>query len=213
MYSEGRKMASPEQTALKPILRDIHRYWFGEPGSPTSRNPEKAAIWFRQSDDIDNHIRETFSRFIPMAARIDWDLDNLSREEQVALVVLLDQFPRNIFRTTGEAFAYDAKAREIARQLLDRGLDRFYLAERTFICVPFEHSEEVADQDLAVMLAARLAVEAPEDWKEEMRGGLDYFTKHRNIIRKFGRFPHRNVLLGRESTPEEIEFLKGGRGY
>lgn len=207
-------MPSPEQTALQPVLRDIHRYWFGDLKSPTDRSgDDKSSIWFRQSDETDAHIRETYGPYIDRAAVVDWDLDALSREEQVGLVILLDQFPRNIYRTTGEAFAYDSKAREIARQLADRGLDRFWLAEQTFVCLPFEHSEDIADQDLSVMLYAKMAVEAPADWKDNKREATDYATKHRDIIRKFGRFPHRNEMLGRESTPEEVEFLKGGRGY
>lgn len=206
-------MPSPEQIALTPVLRDIHRYWFGELASPTDQNPEKAAIWFRQSDDTDAHIRKTFGPFLQGAAAIDWDLGALSREEQVGLIVLLDQFPRNIFRTTGEAFAYDAMARAVARKLLAGGLDRFWLYEQNFVCLPFEHSEDVADQDLSVMLYAKMAVEAPEAWQANKREVTDYATKHRDIIRKFGRFPHRNAMLGRESTPEEVEFLKGGRGY
>lgn len=205
-------MYASEQNALKPVLRDIHRYWFGALASPTDQNEEKAKIWFRQSDETDAHIREAFGPYIAPAAAIDWDLDALDREEQVGLIVLLDQFPRNIYRTTGEAFAYDAKARDIARRLV-AGLDRFWLYEQNFVCLPFEHSEEIADQDLSVMLYARMAVEAPEAWLGNKREVLDYATKHRDIIRKFGRFPHRNGVLGRESTPEEVEFLKGGRGY
>ena len=206
-------MPSPEQTALTPVLRDIHHYWFGDLASPTDQNPEKAAIWFRQSDDTDAHIRETYGAYVPRAAAIDWDLGALSREEQVGLVILLDQFPRNIFRTSGEAFAYDDKALAIARKLLAIGLDRYWLHEQDFVCLPFEHSEDIADQDLAVMLYAKMAVEAPEAWKASKREVTDYATKHRDIIRKFGRFPHRNEVLGRDSTPEETEFLKGGRGY
>ncbi len=206
-------MPSSEQIALQPVLRDIHRYWFGDIASPTGANPEKAATWFRQSDATDAHIRDAYGRYIDRAAAIDWDLGALSREEQVALVVLLDQFPRNIYRTTGQAFAYDEKARRIAARLIADGLDRFWLHEQTFVCVPFEHSEAVADQDHAVYLFARMAVDAPEGWEDDRRMGLDFATKHRDIIRKFGRFPHRNVMLGRESTPEEVEFLKGGRGY
>lgn len=206
-------MPSPEQLALQPVLRDIHRYWFGELTAPDDQNPEKAAIWFRRSDDTDAHIRAAYGPYIARAAAIDWDLGALSREEQAGLVVLLDQFHRNIFRTTGEAFAYDAKARAIARRLVADGLDRFWLYEQSFVCLPFEHSEEIADQDLSVMLYARMAVEAPDGWQANRRELVDYATKHRDIIRKFGRFPHRNVVLGRASTPEELEFLKGGRGY
>jgi uncharacterized protein (DUF924 family) len=206
-------LPSKEQTAMKPVLRDIHRYWFGELKSRTDGNPEKASMWFSRSDEVDTTIRENFGRYIPEAAKIDWDVDDLSREEQIGLVVLFDQFPRNIYRTSGEAFAYDTKAREIAGELVDRGFERFYLAEQTFIWVPFEHSEDIADQDYALLLAARMAVEAPESHKAARRELLDYSTKHRDIIRKFGRFPHRNQVLGRESTLEELEFLKGGRGY
>ena len=206
-------MPSAEQIALQPILRDIHRYWFGDLATPTTKSPDKAQIWFRRSDETDAHIRESWGAHIPRAAAVDWDLGALSREEQVGLVVLLDQFPRNIFRDSGEAFAYDAKAREIASKLLAGGLDRFFLHEQTFVAVPFEHSEAIADQDHATLLFARMAVHAPDDWAEDRRSGLDFATKHRDIIRKFGRFPHRNAVLGRESTAEEIEFLKGGRGF
>ena len=132
----------------------------------------------------------------------------------VALVVLLDQFPRNLFRSSGEAFAYDWRAREIARALLATGFGRFFWVERIALVLPFEHSEELGDQDYAVLLSAELAVGAPENLRELCRGTLDYATRHRDIIRKFGRFPHRNGLLGRESTAEEAVFLaEKGRGW
>lgn len=207
-------MPSPEQEALNPVLRHIHAWWFGPLAGPADRNAEKAEIWFTQSDETDAHIRATYGGYIAPAAAVDWDLDALSREEQVGLIILLDQFPRNIHRESGEAFAHDGKAREIAGALIDGGLDRFYLVEQTFVCLPFEHSEDVADQDSSVLLFAQMAVAAPEDWKERKRNGLDMATKHRDLIRKFGRFPHRNAMLGRESTEEEAAFLaEHGRGY
>ncbi|MEQ8695084.1 MAG: DUF924 family protein [Bauldia litoralis] len=207
-------MPSDEQSAMQPILRDIHRYWFGPLAAPADRNPEKAEIWFKRSDETDTHIRETWGDAIASAAAVAWDLDELSREEQVGLIVLLDQFPRNIYRTTGEAFAYDRKARAIADALLVDGLDRFYLVEQTFVCLPFEHSEAIADQDRALLHFAEMAVNAPEELAEAKRLGLDFATKHRDLIRKFGRFPHRNEMLGRESTEEEKAFLaEHGRGY
>lgn len=196
------------------ILDDIHHYWFGELKSPTDRNPEKAEIWFKQSDATDARIRDAYGRFIAEAAAVDWDVDALSRAEQVGLVVLLDQFPRNIFRGSGQSFAYDGKAREIAGRLIASGLDRYYLAEQTFVCLPFEHSETVADQDRSVFLFAKMAVEAPAGWEEDKRGGLDYATRHRDLIRRFGRFPHRNAMLGRESTEDEKAFIaEKGRGF
>jgi uncharacterized protein (DUF924 family) len=199
---------------VKKVLTDIHRYWFGELQSPTAGVPqEQTDIWFRPTREIDDHIRDTFGKYLEAAKSTEWDLDNLARMEQVGLVVLLDQFPRQIHRDSSDAFAYDAKALSIARRLVAGGLERFWLAERTFVLLPFEHSEDIADQDTSVLLFAAEAAAAPEPLKESRRNQLDYATKHRDIIRKFGRFPHRNAALGRQSTPEEIEFLKGGRGF
>jgi uncharacterized protein (DUF924 family) len=197
----------------KKFLGDVYRYWFGSLSGPDDFPKDKSEIWFKQSDATDSFIRDSFGAAILEAANAKWDLGELTREEQIALVILLDQFPRNIFRTSGEAFAYDAKARELARRLID-GRHRFHRVERSFLFLPFEHSEEAADQDLSVFLFAEDAVSAPESWTKTSRIYLDYATKHRDLIRKFGRFPHRNAVLGRPSTPEEEAFLKEhGRGY
>ena len=199
---------------VKKVLTDIHRYWFGELKSPTDVVPaEKMQVWFRPTVEIDNHIRDTFGKYLEAAKATEWDVSHLSREEQVALLILLDQFPRQIYRESGQSFAYDAKAKAIADELIKGGFARFYPVERTFVFLPLEHSEDIADQDRAVWFFAGETVVAPEPARTGMRMALDYATKHRDIIRKFGRFPHRNVLLGRESTPEELEFLKGGRGF
>ncbi len=198
----------------KGILRDIHRFWFGELKSPDDLPGDKTDMWFRQSDATDNAIREQFGRFIPEAAAARFEIAGLSREEAVGLIVLLDQFPRNLFRNSGEAFACDARAREIALELLALGPRRYLPIERVFIALPFEHSESVDDQDYSILLIAELAVSAPPALKDYCRSTLDYATKHRDLIRKFGRFPHRNALLGRESTAEEKAFIaEKGRGY
>ncbi|HZP20268.1 MAG TPA: DUF924 family protein [Bauldia sp.] len=194
-------------------LRDIYRYWFGELSGPEHLPQEKFDLWFNRSDETDTFIRETWLGYLRRAGEAAWDLDRLGREEQVALVVLFDQFPRNIFRVFGEAFAYDGKARAIANELIAGGIDRFYLVERVSLVLPLEHSEDIADQDRCVLLFANAAVNGPAAWLNYNRNQLDYGTRHRDLIRRFGRFPHRNELLGRTSTAEEIEFLKGGRGY
>jgi uncharacterized protein (DUF924 family) len=198
----------------RKILADIHRYWFGDL-TPDGASPpkEKMQLWFRQSDATDADIRERFGQYLDGARDADWSLDSLTREEQVGLVVLLDQFPRNIFRVSADAFAYDAKARDVARALLQQGVERFLPIERQFLSLPFSHSETVADQDFAVAFTANEAVIADDADKERARVILDFASKHRDVVRKFGRFPHRNVMLSRESTAEETEFLKGGRGY
>ena len=142
------------------------------------------------------------------------DPERLTREESIALVILFDQFPRNIFRTSGEAYAYDARARDIARRLIAAGRERFHFIERSFLYLPFEHSEDVADQDYSLFLFAELALAVPESLRDYFRRDLDFVTRHRDIVRKFGRFPHRNAVLGRVSTAEEEAFIKEhGRGY
>jgi uncharacterized protein (DUF924 family) len=199
----------------RAILTDIHRYWFGDLKSADDPvAPETRAKWFRPTVEDDDRIRETFGRYLDPALATDWSLADLSRVEQVGLIILLDQFPRHIFRQSGQSFAYDGKAKAIAGELVRDGLDRFYPAERLFLTLPFQHSEDVADQDFSILLTAGLAVAASEAAKEGSRSALDFATKHRDLIRKFGRFPHRNILLGRQSTPEEEAFIKEhGRGY
>ena len=141
-------------------------------------------------------------------------MDGLSRAERIALVVLFDQFPRNIFRSSGEAFAYDAKAREIARALIRTGIETFFWVERVALVLPFEHSEDMADQDYAVLLAARACGRRAREPSRLLPHPADYATWHRDIIRKFGRFPHRNAVLGRNRPPRRAAFLaEKGRGY
>jgi uncharacterized protein (DUF924 family) len=119
----------------------------------------------------------------------------------LALAVTLDQFPRNIFRGRAESFAADAKARQVARHALSRGYERDLLpVERMFIYLPFEHSEELADQRLAVELFESIDHPERQKW-------VEYAVAHLRIIERFGRFPHRNAILGRASTTEELEFL------
>jgi uncharacterized protein (DUF924 family) len=196
------------------ILRDIHQFWFGELRSPEDFSEAKTAIWFQQSDETDCLIRERYGMLISEAASTAWDVAKLSREEAVALIVLLDQFPRNIFRNSSEAYAYDARALELSRTLGSTGFERYFWIERVALRLPFEHSEAVEDQDYSVLLAADLAVRVPEHLRAFSRYALDYATRHRDVIRKFGRFPHRNTLLGRQSTPEEDAFIaEQGRGF
>jgi uncharacterized protein (DUF924 family) len=195
-------------------LRGIYHYWFGELDSLGVHLPNTAQLWFQRSDETDRHIRETWEPFIHEAAGKDWDVASLTREEGVALVVLFDQFPRKIFRDSGPQFAFDAKAREIANALLADGHDRFFPIERNALSLVLQHHEDVSAQDRSILMAADLAVNGPENMREMHRIMLDFSTKHRDLIRKFGRYPHRNVHLGRTSTLEELAFMQEhGRGY
>ena len=155
--------------------------------------------WFVADPAFDAEIRERFQPLVERAAAGDCDDWIGSPRGALALCLLLDQFPRNIWRGSPLAYACDAKAREVSRAVIAAGLDRQLPAQqRPFLYLPFEHSEDLADQERCVDLMRDL-----DD--EEL---LDYARRHRDIVARFGRFPHRNDVLGRESTAEEVEFLQ-----
>jgi uncharacterized protein (DUF924 family) len=157
--------------------------------------------WFKPDLELDREIRERFLAVHEAAVAgklADWEQ---TAEGALALLILLDQFPRNMFRGTARAFASDAQAREIAGRSIARGYDRAIDRElRTFFYLPFMHSEALADQERCLALY-RATGEA---------GGIKYAEIHLDAIRRFGRFPHRNKMLGRESTPDELAYLESG---
>jgi uncharacterized protein (DUF924 family) len=162
-------------------------------------SPRVRPKWFVRSDELDREIRGTFGELHARAASGALDGWGATSRGALALVILLDQFPRNMFRGTPEAFASDAKAREVANAALDAGHEHdLTQEERLFLYLPLEHSEDLADQERCVELMRAL---------DETPMWLDYAVRHRDVIARFGRFPHRNAVLGRESTAEECEFL------
>lgn len=184
----------------QPGAAEVLLFWFGPPAERGNAHKR----WFVKSAAFDEEIRE---RFLPLyeearaGRRAPW---KAQAADCLALVIVLDQFPRNMFRGTARAFESDPLALEAARHGVERGFDRGMLAvERLFLYLPFEHSEAASDQERACELMKPL---------DELQPELDayrYAVLHRDIIARFGRFPHRNALLGRQSTPEELEFLKG----
>lgn len=174
-----------------PTAHDILAFW-------RQAGPEK---WFAKDEDFDAEIRRLFLPAYEKAARgelHDWEA---TPEGAFALILLLDQFPRNLFRGSAQAFATDAMALAVAEKAVERGFDReFANPERRFIYIPFMHSEELEHQERCIALTR-----AAQD--EE---GVKYAVIHRDVIRDFGRFPHRNPVLGRSTTPEESEFLAEG---
>jgi uncharacterized protein (DUF924 family) len=176
-------------------------FWFGAPGTPEHDRPRE--IWFTVDPAFDADLRERFLEDQQRAAAGRYDGWASERDPCLALILLLDQLPRNLYRGTPQAFASDAKARATARQAVARGLDRTLPpVRRSFVYLPFEHSEDLADQAQAVRLFA--AMPPDKDTDEQ----LWYARRHYEIIARFGRFPHRNRVLGRVSTPEEEAFLK-----
>ncbi len=157
--------------------------------------------WFEADPAFDREITARFLETYEAGVRGELDHWERSAYGAFALVILLDQFPRNMFRGTPKAFAADEKAKEIADRAIAAGRDQAVDEEvHTFFYMPFMHSETLADQDRCVALMA----------KEGSQENVKYAEIHRDAIARFGRFPHRNEILGRKSTPEEIAYLQGG---
>jgi len=183
-------------------------FWFGARDSLEhgAQRPE----WFRKDPAFDGLIAARFGALVESA--IAGGLDGWAEDAESALarVVLLDQLTRNVYRDTPRAFAGDTRALAAARSMVAAQQDTALLpVQRLFVYMPFEHAEDMRAQDDAVRLFTRLEADAPS-----LTGLLDYALRHREIIARFGRFPHRNKVLGRESTPEELAFLEQpGSGF
>ena len=183
--------------------QDVLDFWFGAPGSPESGKPRRE--WFVKKDEFDAVIRDRFGAAIEQALAgglREWDAQG--PQGTLARILVLDQFTRNAHRNTPLSFAGDALALAAAKSLVDSGADReLPPLQRAFVYMPFEHAEDAYMQERAVELFGMLAAEHPGF--DEM---LDYAHRHRGVIARFGRFPHRNEILGRASTLDEVEFLR-----
>jgi uncharacterized protein (DUF924 family) len=196
-----------EPLALDPVADAVLAFWFGTPGSP-----ERAAerdIWFRKDPAFDAQIRARFGTVITVALAGGFGEWCATADGALARVLLLDQFTRNVHRNTPMAFAGDTRALATAEDAVERGLDQA-LTEygRWFLYMPFEHAEDQYAQRRSLELFGALAqttgLSAPLDWAR----------KHADVIARFGRYPHRNAILGRPSTPEELAFLaEPGSGF
>lgn len=184
-------------------------FWFGPATGDAATAQAQQKLWWSKDESVDADIRNRFADLVETAAtgKIDhWAQDARGR---LALILLFDQFPRNMYRDTPRAFSYDPLARQLALAGIASGADRELRAiERVFFYLPLEHSESAELQERCVTLFTALAAGVPEADRKTFRGYVDYAVRHRDVIHRFGRFPHRNRILGRASTPEEIEFLK-----
>jgi len=178
------------------VAGKILTFWFGT--TDLSATIEKRQVWFRSTPEFDRDLIENFTDIHEQAATGSLDHLKATAEDCLALIISLDQFPRNIYRGTPQAFATDPKAREIARHALDQKFDESYARwPKTFCYLPFEHSENLADQIQGLALYRTLDTDS-----------LKSAIGHHDAIKKFGRFPHRNATLGRPNTPEEEEYLR-----
>jgi uncharacterized protein (DUF924 family) len=170
-------------------------FWFG--------TPDCEARWFKADPEFDRALGERFGPLVPRAAAGELDPWAAAPEGALALLLLLDQLPRNLYRGSARAFASDLQARAVARAAIEAGFDRAVPPlKRQFFYLPFEHSEALADQEEAVRLFAALP---PGAFRDDC---LDWARRHRGVIARFGRFPHRNAALGRASSAAEQAFLE-----
>ncbi len=190
----------------------IHEFWFGKDFAAANDSQvaeRQAKLWWAKDAQIDAAMGQRFAPLLEQAAMGTLDTWAATAGGLLSLVLLTDQFSRNIHRGTPGAFARDPMARRLAHLGLNSGMTaRLRPIEQIFMLLPFEHSEDLAEQDLSVREFAALAQGAPEAERKRMESHLDYAQRHLDIIARFGRFPHRNTILGRASTPEEVEFLK-----
>jgi uncharacterized protein (DUF924 family) len=191
-------------------IDEVLDFWLGACGADGALDPAKRKMWFGDGRRHDAAIRQRFGALHERAARgelePDWTQDARGR---LALIVVLDQFSRHIHRDSGAAFAQDAAAQRLATDGIAAALDRGLIpAARSFFYLPLEHAEDITLQRLSVETFRRLCRAVAPAWRKDYESFLDYAQRHHDIIARFGRFPHRNIALGRESTPEEIDFLK-----
>lgn len=184
-------------------IDDVLHFWFDRtPDEPPTGKRRK--VWFSKNPDFDREVTQRFRSLYDQAAAGELDDWQATPAGALALVLLLDQFPRNLFRGQAQAFATDAQALAIAQTAIDRGFDQLLAPiQRVFVYLPLEHSENLAHQHQCVALFQALCDDDPD-----LTDYYSYAEKHRAVIQQFGRFPHRNASLGRNSTPVEITFLQ-----
>lgn len=197
----------------RPGPDDVLGFWFGpEPTDPdalTARN----GVWFGVDEAFDAQVRARFGRHLERAAAGALRRWKLSPRGTLALILTFDQFSRNIYRGLPDAYAHDARALALARDGVAMGIDAdLAIMERAFFYMPFEHAEDPDAQAASVTNFRKLHAEAPPAWRKLTAVSLRHAEEHRELIRRFGRFPHRNLALDRASTPEEVAWLAAHRG-
>ena len=191
-------------------IEQVLDFWFGASDAGGALDPAKRKMWFGGGQAYDAQIRERFGALHARACRGDLEEQWASTPPgRIALIVVLDQFSRHIHRGTAAAFAQDPVAQRLVVSGLGLNVDHALMpSQRAFFYVPLEHAEDLELQRLGVRCFDGLAHTVATSWRKSYEEFLDYAQRHRDIIARFGRFPHRNAVLGRTSTPREIEFLK-----
>jgi uncharacterized protein (DUF924 family) len=192
--------------ALPPGASEVLAFWF---------DPANHSEWYAGHPEFDARIREDFAALVELAAQgklTDW---TVAPPGWLALLIVLDQFPRNIYRHDSRAWAHDLRAQRLALSGIEEGFDRqLPPIQRVFAYMPLEHAEDIGLQQCSVVLFEALCNDVPSEQRDSFTGFLDYARRHEAVIARFGRFPHRNAALGRTSTPEELAYLaEPGAGF
>lgn len=196
-------------TAQDPRIERILETWFGILDASGRPNPAHIQSWWKKDPDFDETLRSTWGRSVEEALRGELDSWATQTRGRLALILLLDQWTRNLYRGSAGMFRGDEAALGLAQEALAAGIDLELLPiERVFLYMPLMHSERLEEQRQCVALFTRLVEEAPEALRDLLRNNLDFAQQHCVIVERFGRFPHRNALLGRASTEEERLFLE-----
>ncbi len=198
---------------LLKTANEIYHFWFADmkEGIPDKK---QSRLWFFSDSGWDDEIAERFESILEKASgEYEQERDQWlgSPRSCLALIILLDQFPRNIYRGSEKAFSFDAQARDVVAQGREKGFDlELWPVEKGFFYMPLEHSETLADQQLCVSLFERLLEDVADEHRQQVEGSLQWAREHCEIVERFGRFPHRNEVLGRVSTEQEKQYLEGG---
>jgi uncharacterized protein (DUF924 family) len=186
-------------------VKEILNFWFGEDPDDPFQNQSR---WWKKDPALDQEIRERFGADLKKAVHGELNSWMKSAEGGLALVILLDQFSRNMFRGKPESFSQDPQALEAVHHLMERGLDQeLPPVQRWFLYMPMMHSEDPEVHKKSLIIYESLWKSAPPQFEKALKSAFDFAEKHAAIVFRFGRYPHRNAILGRKSTPEEEEFL------
>ncbi len=192
---------------MEAVIKAILDFWFGEIKDGLTVE-DRNKFWFMPNADVDSTIWDKFEDLVRQAGSEKLKNWQSTARGSLALIILLDQFTRNIYRGKPDAFKYDSIARRMCTEGIKNGTDKkLEIIERCFYYLPLEHSENLEDQDRCVKLFEELLVRVDKSKITLIKNSLDYAVLHRSIIEEFGRFPHRNKILNRESTKQELDFL------
>lgn len=201
-------------TESDPRINQVLDFWFGEIVDEMTKTP-RSELWFGGGAEVDQNIKEKFESVLLLAATGELDTWKSTARGTLALIILLDQFPLNIYRKTARAFDFEQQAIAICKEGLQRNFDQqLHLVERSFFYMPLEHSENLEDQNLSVACFESLHKAAADRHQGFTSETLKYANEHQQTIAKYGRFPYRNDVLGRTSSAEELSYLdSGGKRY